>query len=78
MDLGVLKEGGLSARSVFISTFALCGFANFMSIGIQIGGIGGLAPEQRPTLARLGVKAMIGGMLASCLSASIAGILFSG
>ena len=78
MDLGTLKEGGLSARSVFISTFALCGFANVMSIGIQIGGIGGLAPEQRTTLASLGVKAMIGGTLASCLSASIAGILFSG
>lgn len=77
-DLGILKEGGMSPRSVFISTFALCGFANFMSIGIQIGGIGGLAPEQRPTLASLGVKAMIGGTLASCLSASIAGILFSG
>lgn len=78
MDLGALKEGGLSARSVFISTFALCGFANFMSIGIQIGGIGGLAPEQRSTLASLGVRAMIGGTLASCLSAAIAGILFAG
>ncbi|MFT4548575.1 MAG: CNT family concentrative nucleoside transporter [Pseudoalteromonas tetraodonis] len=77
LELGQLKAAGeLSPRSVFISTFALCGFANFMSIGIQIGGIGGLAPEQRSTLASLGVKAMIGGMLASCLSASIAGILF--
>ena len=66
----------LSERTVFISTFALCGFANFMSIGIQIGGIGGLAPEQRSTLAELGMKAMIGGTLASCLSASIAGILY--
>ena len=78
MDLGAMKEAGLSARSVFISTFALCGFANFMSIGIQIGGIGGLAPEQRSTLAQLGVKAMIGGTLASCLSASLAGILYAG
>ncbi len=78
MDLGTLKEPDMSPRSVFISTFALCGFANFMSIGIQIGGIGGLAPDQRSTLASLGVRAMVGGMLASCLSASIAGILYSG
>ncbi|MGI9244377.1 MAG: NupC/NupG family nucleoside CNT transporter [Verrucomicrobiales bacterium] len=78
LDLGVLKSEGLSSRSVFIATFALCGFANFMSIGIQIGGIGGLAPEQRPALASLGIRAMIGGMLASCLSASIAGVLYTG
>ena len=71
-------SGGLSPRAVFISTFALCGFANCMSIGIQIGGIGGLAPERRETLALLGFKAMVGGTIASCLSASIAGILFSG
>jgi len=78
-DLGALKAAGeLSGRSVFISTFALCGFANFMSIGIQIGGIGGLAPEQRETLSSLGVKALIGGTIASLLSASIAGMLYGG
>lgn len=68
----------LSPRSVFIATFALCGFANFSSIGIQIGGIGALAPERRADLASLGLKALIGGTLASLLSASIAGVFFSG
>jgi CNT family concentrative nucleoside transporter len=73
-DLAVLHSQGLSERSVYLSTFALCGFANFMSIGIQIGGIGSLAPERRTELASLGVKALIGGTLASLLSASIAGL----
>ena len=77
VKLAELKEAGLSARSVFLSTFALCGFANFMSIGIQIGGIGALAPERRSDLAALGVKALIGGTLASLLSACIAGMFFS-
>jgi len=77
-NLGAMKAAGdLSARSVFISTFALCGFANFSSIGIQIGGIGALAPERRGDLASLGLKALAGGTLASLLSASIAGIFFS-
>jgi len=75
--LADMKDAGLSARSVFLSTFALCGFANFMSIGIQIGGIGSLAPERRSDLAALGVKALIGGTLASLLSACIAGMFYS-
>ena len=53
----------------------LCGFANFSSIGIQIGGIGSLAPNQRKTLSEFGIKALIGGALASLLSATIAGML---
>ena len=53
----------------------LCGFANFSSIGIQIGGIGSLAPNQRKNLANFGIKALIGGALASLLSAAIAGML---
>lgn len=65
----------LSARSVKILTYALCGFANFASIGIQIGGIGALAPERRADLARLGLRAMIGGSLAAFMTACIAGIL---
>lgn len=77
VKLAGMKEAGLSARSVFLSTFALCGFANFMSIGIQIGGIGALAPDRRSDLATLGVKALIGGTLASLLSACIAGMFFS-
>jgi concentrative nucleoside transporter, CNT family len=65
----------LSARSVTIATFALCGFANLSSIGIQIGGIGALAPNKRGELARLGVRAMLAGTMANLMSASIAGML---
>ena len=58
-----------------VSTFALCGFANFSSIAIQVGGIGALIPERRGDLARLGLKAMFAGTLANFLSACIAGVL---
>lgn len=75
-DLSELKNGGmLSDRSAIIASYAVCGFANFASIGIQIGGIGGLAPGRRKDLAKIGLKAMIGGALASWLTATIAGIL---
>ena len=73
-DLSSLQANGLSERSVYLATFALCGFANFMSIGIQIGGIGALAPSRRTELASLGINALIGGTMASLLSASIAGL----
>lgn len=69
------REGLLDERSFKLATYALCGFANFASIAIQIGGIGSLAPNRRPDLARLGLRAMIGGVLASYLTATIAGIL---
>ena len=62
-------------RSFTLATYALCGFANFSSIAIQVGGIGSLAPERRSDMARLGVRAMIGGLLASYLTATIAGSL---
>jgi concentrative nucleoside transporter, CNT family len=62
-------------RSFVLATYALCGFANFASIAIQVGGIGSLAPERRGEVARLGVRAMIGGLLASYITATIAGIL---
>ena len=62
-------------KSVIMATYMLCGFANFASIGIQIGGIGSLAPGQRKTLSRFGMKALIGGTLASLLSATIAGMI---
>lgn len=65
----------LSARTVTIMTYALCGFANFASIGIQLGGIGGIAPERRGDLAKLGFRAMIGGSLAAFMTACIAGVL---
>ncbi len=65
----------LSPRSVIIATYALCGFANFSSIAIQIGGIGGLAPQRRSDLARLGLRAMIAGSIASFLTATVAGMV---
>ena len=63
-------------KSIYMATYALCGFANFSSIAIQIGGIGPLAPERKPDLARLGIKAVIGGSLATLMTATLAGILF--
>ena len=65
----------ISQRSALIASYALCGFANFASIGIQIGGIGGIAPERRADLARLGMSAMIGGALAACMTGAVAGLL---
>ncbi len=73
--LDLVKIKGLEPKTLMITTFALCGFANFSSIAIQVGGIGELAPERRTDLAKLGVKALICGTLASYLSATIAGIL---
>jgi CNT family concentrative nucleoside transporter len=73
-QLGPLK-GTLDPKSFTICTFALCGFANFSSIGIQIGGIGALAPNRRHDLARLGLRAMFAGTLANFMTATIAGFL---
>ncbi len=70
-----VADGALSPRSVVIATYALCGFANFGSIAIQIGGIGAIAPQRRSDVARLGLRAMFGGALASWLTATIAGFL---
>jgi len=72
-QLGALKAT-LDPRSFTIATFALCGFANFSSIGIQIGGIGALAPEQRGQLAKFGIRAMLAGTMANLMSASIVGM----
>jgi len=71
----MIAQGALSAKSIVIASFALCGFANFSSIAIQIGGIGAMAPTRKADLARLGFKAMICGTMASYISASLAGIL---
>jgi len=65
----------LSERTVAILTYALCGFANFSSIGIQLGGLGALAPEKKATLSELSLLALLGGTLANLLSAMIAGLL---
>ncbi len=72
--LGPMKDS-LDPRSFTIATFALCGFANFSSIGIQIGGIGALAPNRKADLARLGIRAMLAGTMANLMSASIVGIM---
>ena len=71
----MIAKGILSAKSVVIASFALCGFANFSSVAIQLGGIGAIAPDRKADLARLGLKAMICGTMASYISASLAGIL---
>lgn len=65
----------LSQRSIIIATYALCGFANFGSIGIQLGGIGGLAPERKSDLAKVAFKAMLGGTIAAMMTATVAGVL---
>ena len=70
-----IENNTLSERSSIIASYALCGFANFGSIGIQLGGIGSMAPDRRSDLSNLVIKAMIGGALASWLTASIAGVL---
>jgi CNT family concentrative nucleoside transporter len=67
--------GALEPRSVVIATYALAGFANLGSVGIMIGGIGGIAPERRHDLARLGLRSLLGGTIATLMTASIAGIL---
>ncbi|HEX5170034.1 MAG TPA: nucleoside transporter C-terminal domain-containing protein [Cyclobacteriaceae bacterium] len=78
LDLANMKSQGiLSDKSILISTYALCGFANFGSIAIQIGGIGGMAPKRQGDLSRLGLRAMLAASLATMMSATIAGALFS-
>lgn len=72
---GILADGTLTnKKSILIATYALCGFSNFASIGIQIGGIGSIAPGQRKTLTEFGIKALIGGTIACFLTAAIAGL----
>ena len=74
--LDLAQQGAqLSPRSQIILSYALCGFANFSSIAIQIGGIGSLVPERKAELAQLGIKAVIGGSLAAFITAAIAGLL---
>jgi concentrative nucleoside transporter, CNT family len=80
LSLGDIVQGKvagvqLSEQSVLIATYALCGFANFSSIAIQIGGIGGLAPERRADLARFGLLAVLGGSIATLMTATIAGVI---
>ena len=83
-SLDVLRKGladmmktpdQLSPRTEVLLTYALCGFANFGSIGVQLGGIGGVAPDRQKDLARLGLRAMLGGTLACFMTACVAGVL---
>jgi CNT family concentrative nucleoside transporter len=75
IDLGAMNPGALSERTRAMITFALCGFANFSSIAIQMAVTGGLAPNQRPVIARLGLRALLGGSLANLMSAALAGLM---
>jgi CNT family concentrative nucleoside transporter len=75
LDLGQMDAATLSQRSRAIVTFALCGFANFSSIAIQMAVTGGLAPNQRPTIARLGIRALLAGSLANLMSAALASLM---
>ncbi|NBP70984.1 MAG: NupC/NupG family nucleoside CNT transporter, partial [Cytophagia bacterium] len=78
LSLADMKAAGmLSEKAIIISTYALCGFANFSSIAIQIGGIGGMAPSRQGDLSRLGPRALLAASLATMLSGTIAGALFT-
>jgi CNT family concentrative nucleoside transporter len=79
MNLGAVitaETAVISERSAVIASYALCGFANFASIGIQLGGIGGIAPKRMGDLASLGFRAMFAGVLAACMTGSIAGLMY--
>ena len=78
LDLSqLIPKGVLSEKAIIVSTYALCGFANFSSIAIQIGGIGGIAPTRKTDLAKFGLRAVLGGSLATFMTATIAGVLTS-
>jgi CNT family concentrative nucleoside transporter len=77
IDLGQMDPAALSDRSRAIITFALCGFANFSSIAIQMAVTGNLAPNQRPMIARLGLRALLAGSLANLMSAALAGLMLA-
>jgi CNT family concentrative nucleoside transporter len=77
VDLGRIMQAAdpvISRRSAIIASYALCGFANFASIGIQLGGIGGIAPGRLPDLSRVALRAMVGGFLAACMTGAVVGI----
>ena len=73
--VGMIKNGVLSSKGITMATYALCGFANFSSIAIQIGGISPMAPHRKKDIASLGLKAVLGGTLATLMTATLAGIL---
>jgi CNT family concentrative nucleoside transporter len=73
--VGLIKQGAMSPKGITMATYALCGFANFSSIAIQIGGIAPMAPHRKKDIASLGLKAVLGGSLATLMTATLAGIL---
>ena len=75
VDLAHLPAEALSPRSRLIMTYALCGFANFGSLGILIGGMGAMVPERRPEIVALGLRSILSGTLATCMSGAIVGLL---
>ncbi len=76
LDMRNLPEGALSSRSMLIMSYALCGFANPGSLGIMIGGLGGIAPERRDVIVSLGVRSVIAGTIATCMTGAVVGILY--
>ncbi len=76
IDMSQLPEGALSEKSSLIMTYALCGFANFGSVGILLGGLSAIVPERRGELAQLGLKSILAGTMATCMTGAIAGLLF--
>ena len=76
LDLASMKASGvLNDKSLIIATFSLCGFSNFSSIAIQIGGIGGMAPKRQGDISKLGMRALLGASLATMLTGTLAGVL---
>ena len=75
LELAKLPSGTLSERSRLIMTYALCGFANFGSLGIMIGGISAMAPERRAEIVALGPRTIVSGTLATCMTAALVGVL---
>ena len=73
----MIESGQISPRTQLLASYALCGFANFASVGIRIGGIGGIAPNRKADLAQMGMSAMFAGVLVTCTTATIAGIKVS-
>ena len=71
-----LPPGSLSERSSLIMAYSICGFANFGSLGIMIGGIGAIVPERRLEIAQLGMKSILAGTMATCMTGAIAGLLY--
>lgn len=76
IDMSNLPEGALTEKSALIMTYAICGFANFGSVGIMLGGLAAIVPERRGELAQLGLKSIMAGTMATCMTGAIAGLFF--